>query len=274
MKQKHISRILLLALAVMVVGASATATADAIGDGYELGGFQVGYWVIGGAAVLGFLAITEVLDKKKVGTGAIALLIVGALLIIPISTPDAEEPAAGTIYTTPSPTATFDVTGTAITTGTDFITTSVYDEDTLTLTVPLTVQDASDGNLTGHKCGVNLSFDPITTNADTTDLFTIEVTTAYLTRYGGEYVIDEDGTGYLANVTTEDGTSRYDARVKLTGAAADYATLEYELVNATSGSWVSELDAIGDTVTWQITATSGSWSETYTVRLIVVSYTA
>lgn len=273
MKRKNISRILLLALAVTLIGASATATADAIGDGYELGGYQVGYWVIGGAVVVGVLAFFEVLDRKKVGTGAVVLLIIGAFLLVPISTPEEETPT-GTIYTTPTPTATFDVTGTPVITGTEFITTSVYDEDTRTMTVPLTVADASDGNLTGYKTGLNLSFDPITQNADTTDLFTIEVATQYLTRYGGEYVLDEDGTGYLANVTTEDGTSRYDGRVKLTGAAADYALIEYEFVNATSGSWVSELDAIGDTVTLQITATSGSWSETYTVRLIVVSYTA
>lgn len=265
--------VLLLALAALVIGAGATASAGAIGDGYELGGYQVGYWIIGGAVVAGLLAITDVLDKKKAGTGAIALLIIGVLLVVPIDTPgDTTTPQ--TIYTGPTPTATFDIIGTAVTTGTDYISTAVWDDNTKTLTVPLTVQDASDGILTGSRTGVNITFDPITTNAATTDLFTINVATQYTTRYGGEYIFEEDANGFLCNVTTEDGTFRYDARVKLTGEASDWARFDYEFVNATSGSWVSKLNAVGDSVAWQITASCGSWSDTFTVRAIVVSYTA
>ena len=258
----------ILALLMLVVGAAATASADALGDGYEMGGIQIGYWLIGIAIIIGILIFMNVLAKKKFTTPAIALIILGALLLIPFTAPTA------TIADTDTDCCPFTLTASALTSGTDYISTATWNSNTKTLTVPLTVADSSDGNLTGHITGLNITVNPTCSGSLSTQIEVFTFSSDYLMKYGGEYILDEDSTGYNAIWTTTSGTDYYDTTVKVTADDTGWANITYTFVNETSGSWVNELDQIGDTLTWYVLVSNGCQTERITIHAIVVDYTA
>lgn len=256
----------------MLVGMTVTASAGAIGDDYMVNGVNPGWFVILIAVVIGLLAMLKILDQKKVGTGAVVVLLVGIALLVPISGPATVTPPAST-----KECCEFDISATALTSAIeDYITTTTWDEDSQTLTIPLTVADSSDGNLTGDQAGINITIDPMCDYAETTDVGVYTIETDYDMKYGGEYILDEDSTGYLAEITTTEGIEYYDDSIKITAENSDWVQVDYTFVNATSGSWVSELSGIGDSKTWYITISNscGTYTETITVNAIVVSYTA
>jgi len=257
-------------LLVVLVGASVTASAEALGAGYQIMGIEAGWFLIGLAIAVGviiFFFLKKDLMKKAMVPLVACLLIGGALVFI-------EAPVANITGSGDCP--DFEVTGTAITSGTGYITSTVWDEDDMTLTVPLTVSDSSDGNLSAHKTGVNLTFDPIGGGWTADDIATINFASDYDFKYGGEYVLDEDSTGYSAIWTTTGGTEYNSDSIDIVASGTDWAQIDYTFVNGTAGSWVTELDAVGDSVTWYITLSNGcgTWTDTITVTAIVVSYTA
>lgn len=272
MKKPNVLIMMLVSSILTIVG-SITASAESVGAGYTIFGYSAGWVFIGIAVIVIALILLKVLSTeiaKKAWAVAVALLFVGLILVA------VQTPTATTTTTTEDSCPDFEITGTAVTSGTDYITTTVWDEDTLTLTVPLTVQDSSDGNLTCHKTGLNLTFDPVGSGYTADDITTVKFSSDYLMKYGGEYILDEDSTGYLAVWTTNDGTEYYDDQMDITADSSDWAQIDFTFVNATSGSWVTELDAIGDSKTWYISCSNdcGTWSETITVTAIVISYTA
>lgn len=276
MKNKKIFVEMLLAMIMLVMGAG-VASAGAIGEPYSVQGIQIGWWILGISVAVILIALAGVIDKKKFVTVGIAVFIIGGVLVVPIET--TTPPPADIIINYPdddNECCPFDVTGTAITSGTGYITSTVWDEDTMTLTIPVTVTDASNGNLSKYKAGVNFTFKPMCTGASALDLENIHFSTEYLMKYGGEYMLDEDSTGYIATWTTEDGTEYYDGSVSITAGSSEWARLSYTFVNATAGSWVSELDAIGDSKTWYASLSNdcGDWSTTITFVAIVIAYSA
>jgi hypothetical protein len=266
----------ILTLLMLVIGAGVTASAEALGEKYTISGIQIGWWIICVGAIIAIVALTDIIDKKKFTVLGLAILIIGAIFVIPIETTTEVPPPTGYIIDEEEDCCPFDITGSAVITGANYIASAVWDEETLTFTVPITVSDASDGNLTDHKTGLNLTFDPLCVGATADDIENVHFSTDYLMKYGGEYMLDEDSTGYSAIWTTSEGTEYYDDVMKITADTSGWAQIDYTFVNATSGSWVTELDAIGDSKTWYITASNdcGDWSETITVTLIVVAYTA
>lgn len=273
MNRKKTISIVLLTLVLLVIGAGVNASASALGDDYILSGFQVGYWLVGIAVLVGLLAWFGILNKKKVGTIAIAIFLIGILLLIPF---EVAEPATITPSATTPGCCPFKVTATAVTSGSDYITNATYSSATKTLTVPLTVSDSSDGNLTGHITGLNLTLQPLCPGASATDLAFVYLSTDYNMKHGGEYILDEDSDGYMAVWTTEDGTENYETALRIQASESDWARIDYTFVNETSGSWVSELSYVGENFQFYITISDscGQWSETITVQMIVVSYTA
>jgi len=275
--KNHKIGILLFVLTV-IVGLSATVSATAIGDGYSFGGFGLGWILIGLAIVVIVLGIKAVgIIKaplaKKLFAPMIMLLLVGLALQY-IEVPDAlpvDTTGAGTLAC-----PDFEITATATITGTNYITTTVWDEDDNTLTVPLTVSDSSDGNLTGHITGLNITFDPIGSGFTADDITTVYFSTDYLMKYGGEYVLDEDTSGYEAEWTTASGTVDYADSLDITADSTGWANINYIMNNGTAANWVDELSAIGDSVTWHINMWNAcnTWTDTITVTAIVVSYTA
>lgn len=259
---------------LLALVASITASAGAIGDDYSIGGFGAG-WVLVGIAIIGFVLIYFKVFKKELGRKILAPFVAILLIGLALQFVTIEEPATAEIA--PSDCPEFDISGNAIISGTYYITTAVFDNDTMTLTVPLTVQDSSDGNLTDHKTGVNLTVDPIAIAGGASDISAvIHFDSDYLMKYGGEYVLDESGDEYEA-VWTKPGmtTKRYAGTYDLTVAEEGWLQIDYTMNNATAGNWVSELSQIGDTVTWYITlSTTCGWRETITVNGIVISYTA
>jgi len=266
MKKRHILPI--LAFVMMLVATATTVSAEALGESWTIGGYNPGWILVGIAVVLGLVGMLGYGNIKKFGTIAVILLLIGGLFLIPFET--ADTPPAQVA----SDCCPFEVTGSAVTSGTSYISDTTWDEDTLTLTVPLTVSDSSDGNLSNHKTGLNLTVEPMCSSATADDIETICFDSDYLMKYGGEYLLDEDSTGYSAIWTTTEGTEYYDDCVKVTADSSDWAQIDYTFVNATSGSWVSELDQIGDSKTWYITVSNDCYTETITVQAIVVSYTA
>jgi len=261
-------KILLIFLMLMVTAGSAMA--GALGETYTVMGMNPG-WIL---VIVGLLAIGlgywDIIAKKKAMTFGIGIIVIGAIFLVPI-----------TAQVTPGPFTTgdcpmFEITASAITSGSDYITTTTWDEDSQTLTVPLTVADSSDGNLTGDQAGINITIDPIGAGYTTENMATVTISTDYLFKYGGEYVIDESGGDYSAEITTADGTEYYTDTMDIQLTDTAWAQVDYTFVNATSGSWVSELSQVGDSVTWYITIANscGSQTETITVNGIVVSYTA
>lgn len=275
MKKKNILAI----LAVFILSLSAvatTASAKSIGDDYSIAGIGLGWALVGIAIfgfVLGYMKILKSGTYKKLMPFLVAFLLLGIGLQF-VSVDETSTATTANIVSSDSECCPFEVTGSAITSGTNYITTTTWDEDTLTLTVPLTVSDSSDGNLTGHKTGLNLTVEPMCSSATADDIETICFASDYLMKYGGEYALDEDSTGYNAIWTTTEGTEYYDDCVKVTADSSDYAQIDYTMVNGTSGSWVSELSQIGDSLTWYVTVSNQCYTETITINAIVVSYTA
>ena len=259
----------MMATIITLVMSAVTVCADALGDSMTVGGYNLGWIFVGIAVVLALVGVLGYGNIKKFGTVAVVLILLGGLFLIPFET--AEEAPPATIV---DDCCEFEVTGSAITTGSNYISDATWNEDTLTLTVPLTVSDSSDGNLSAHKTGVNLTVEPLCDGATADDIEIICFTSDYLMKYGGEYILDEDSTGYSAIWTTAEGTEYYDDCVKVTADSSDYAQIDYTFVNGTAGSWVTELDQIGDSKTWYITVSNDCYTETVTVQAIVVSYTA
>jgi len=257
-----------MASMLMLVMTAISACAEALGDSMNIGGYNLGWILVGVAVVLALVGVLGYGNVKKFGTFAVVLLLLGGLLLIPFET--ATVPT-GQVVDDCCP---FEVTGSAVTSGSNYISDATWDEDTLTLTVPLTVNDSSDGNLTGHKTGLNLTVEPLCSGSTADDIEIICFSSDYLMKFGGEYILDEDSTGYSAIWTTTEGTEYYDDCVKVTADTSDWAQIDYTFVNATSGSWVTELDQIGDSKTWYITVGNDCHTETITVQAIVVSYTA
>jgi len=264
---KKLRKILMIGLMLIITAGSAMA--GAIGDTYTVMGMNPG-WIL---VIIGLLAIGlgywDFIAKKKAVTAGIGIIVFGAIFLVPVTATVAPP-------TTTTDCPGFEISATATTSGGDYITTTTWDETSQTLTVPLTVQDSSDGNLTGDQAGINITIDPIGAGYTTENMATVTVSTDYLFKYGGEYVIDETGGDYSATIETADGTEYYTDTIDIQLTTTAWCYVSYTFVNATSGSWVSELSQIGDSVTWYITLANscGSQTETITVNAIVVSYTA
>jgi len=268
--KKRTILLVLSAFLMLIVGAGMQVSAGAIGDDWTIGGYNPGLVLIGIGLLIVAMGYFGIWNLKKVAGFGIGAMLIGAIFLVPFTAQTVETD------TSDSDCPMFEISGSAITSGnTDDISSTTWDDDTLTLTIPLTVADSSDGNLTGYEAGVNLTIDPMGAGRTTEDMATVTVTTDYLMKYGGEYIIDETGGDYDATITTADGTEYYEDTIDIQLTETAWAEVEYDFVNGTSGSWVSELSQIGDSVTWYITVENscGTQTETITVNAIVVSYT-
>jgi len=276
MKKKILAILLLILLAV--IGASETVCAGAIGDGYNVGGIGVGWILVAIAIIGGLLIYFDVISKelgKKVGVLLVAFFLIGlALQFVQVETPTASV----------TPTATcpdFKITGTAVADGTVYYIGHIqddpqWDEDTNTYTIPLDVDSASNGRLNESITALNFTIDPIATTSMTADtMATCHFKSDYDLQYSGEDVFDKTGSYYDVNWTTSTGTESYEDTVDLQVSETTWALCTWEFNNNSASNWVSELDAIGDSITWYVTFYNDcGWSETITIQAIVVEYTA
>jgi len=267
MRKIEIGKIVLIAILLLLVGAGMNVSAEAIGDAIMIGGINLGWILIGLAIVIVLAAFLKIVDTKKFGSAAMVILLLGIILAIPYETAQTTQQIN---VNTDDICCQIDLTGSALNSGAHYFSDATWDDDTYTLTVPITVSDSSDGNLSAYKCGVHLTIEPICDNADNTKIVPVSLETDYLMKYGGEYVLDENSTNYDAKW----GAEYIDDVIQITAGSTESVDLEYWLVNGTSGSWVSELDQVGDTITWHATVATGCDTATITVQLIVVSYTA
>jgi hypothetical protein len=259
------------AILLSVIGMAMNVSAEPIGSDYTLMGFNLGWaLVIIGIAffVLVGLNFIKKGTAKKMGVIFVAMLLIGLALVFVEKAPE-----TSTAQQVTSDCCDFDFSASAIASGGDFITTTTWDEDTNTLTIPLTVADSSDGNLTGSAAGVNITLEAMGATNDMNCYFT--VSSDYTMKYGGEDVLDKTGNSYRAEITTDDGTEYYEDTFGIAAGSTDWVNVSWFFVNGTSGSWVSELSQVGDSLTWYIDIENecGS-SERITVTAIVVSYTA
>jgi len=262
-----------VAFVMSLVGMASSASAEALGEGYSLMGINLGWaLVLLGVAffILVGLNVVKKSTGKKWGTLFVAFLLVGLALVF------VEVPAeTQTADISDSNCCGIDYSASAIASGGDYITTTTWDEDSSTLTIPLTVSDSSDGNLTGDQAGINITIDPIASGMTTDDICMFTVSSDYTMQYGGEDVLDKSGSNYLAEITTSAGSEYYEDVVKLTADDTAWVNVSWTFVNGTSGSWVSELSQVGDSLTWYVNIeNSCGESERITVTAMVVSYTA
>jgi len=262
-----------VAFVMSLVGMASSASAEALGEGYSLMGINLGWaLVLLGVAffILVGLNVVKKSTGKKWGTLFVAFLLVGLALVF------VEVPAeTQTADISDSNCCGIDYSASAIASGGDFITSTTWDEDSETLTIPITVADASDGNLTGDMAGINITIDPLASGMTTENICEFTISSDYTMKYGGEDVLDKSGSNYLAEITTEDGTEYLSDVVKMTADETAWVNVSWTFVNATSGSWVSELDQVGDSLSWYITIENACGEqERITVTAIVVSYTA
>lgn len=262
---------LVLAVLLSIIGMAATVSAETLGEQWTIMGYNGGWGIL----ILGLLVglVAGMVKAAKAMKGPLfaiaAVLIVGGLVMATVTVP--EDTTADTTATTGN-CCDFDFTGSAITSGADYITTSTWDEVTNTLTVPLTVADSSDGNLTGDTTGVNITLEALGLTTDTNCVFT--VTSDYSMTYGGETVLDKTGSNYRAEITTSSGTDYITDTVQIAAGSDTWINCSWYFINGTSGGWVSELSQIGDSLTWYVTIeNSCGVKETITVNAIVVSYT-
>jgi len=263
----------IIALVMAMVGTLVTtASATTLGDGIAIGGYNVGWILVAIGIFVIVLTLLKLLEGKKFMTGAIVLILIGAILLVPYETQ--------TIVTTDDDDDCCDFEYTcAVVNGADATSKDiqgVWDEDSKTWTLPITVTDSQDGNLSNNFAALNITFDPIGSGKTSDDICTIHFETDYLMKYGGEYLLDEDSTNYIAIWNSALGSTNYiDDSIDITAGSTAWARLNYTFNNGTAGNWVTELDAIGDSKTWYITMTNdcGTWTDTITVKLIVVAYT-
>lgn len=265
--------VLVLAFVFSIVGMASSASAEALGEGYSLMGINLGWALVMLGVAFFILVGLNIIKKstgKKWGTLFVAFLLVGLALVF-VEVPAETE----TADITDSNCCGIDYSASAIASGGDFITTTTWDEDSETLTIPITVADSSDGNLTGDMAGINITLDPLSSGMTTDDICTFTISSDYTMKYGGEDVLDKSGSNYLAEVTDASGTEYLSNVVKMTADETAWVNVSWTFVNATSGSWVSELDQVGDSLSWYVDiSNSCGETERITVTAIVVSYTA
>ena len=269
MKQKLSSLMLVVSVLAMFVG---TVSAETLGEQWTVMGYNGGWMLLVLGIIVGLVATMVKMAKAMKGPllAIGAILIVGGLVMATVTVP--EDTTADTTSTTGN-CCDFDFTGSAIASGGDFITSTTWNENTNTLTIPLTVSDSSDGNLTGSAAGVNITLEALGLTTDTNCVFTI--TSDYTMKYGGETVIDKTGSDYRAEITTSSGTEYLTDKVQIAAGSDTWINCSWFFVNGTSGSWVSELSQIGDSLTWYVTIENACGEkETITINAIVVSYTA
>jgi len=254
---------------LVLLSFTATVTATTIGDGYTVGGYNAGWVLLIIGIVLALagwgMAALKTMKKPIVAFGIAFFFIGAAMLTISVPTPTTGQ-------TTGTACCDFGITGASIT-GTEYIATNTWDESTNTLTIPLTVADSSDGNLTGSRAGVNLTIEAF--GEENTELCKYTITSDYTMTYGGEYILDKTGSDYRAEITTTTGTEYNTDEFQVAAGSTAWANVSYIFVNGTSGSWVSELTQIGDSITWYITVQNACGeTERITITAMVVAYTA
>jgi hypothetical protein len=269
---KKIINIMILVSLLLIIAGATSVTAKSLGQswGWTIAGYDAGWIIIIIGIIIGILSLPQldILSTKIFGSLALAAIIFGGALVGIQVAP--EQPAAAI-----TDCCEIDFTAAAINSGGDYITDTTWDENTNTLTIPLTVADSSDGNLTGSAAGINITLDPIGQGKTTQDLCNIDVSSDYTFKYGGEDVLDKTGNSYRAEVTTSSGTEYYTDTVKVSADTTAWVNVSWFFINATSGSWVSELSQIGNSLTWYITLSNAcNEQKTITVIAMVISYTA
>jgi len=272
MKNKNIY-LGILAVLLLVVGASATVSAQALGDGYAMGGYQIGWWLIGIAVLIFVLTMgaVGVLNKKKWTTPAIALVIIGALLLIPFSGPTTTvDPATEAAAIAAARAATFDLTHTGGFNAT-------YNEDTNILTIPVDINASDEVSVVTQSINTSIEIIPPIGGA-TTDLATLYYETDYLMRFEGEYLLEESGDYYMAVFNNSAGAENKYYNGQLTMQMTDtgaWVNLTYTFDSGAS-TWAAEVasgDLYSTIAAWNIRFSNGrGWSETVTVQLVIANY--
>jgi len=265
--------VMMLSFVLMIVGAGAeVVNAATIGDGYQIAGYNAGWTILIIGIIVGGLGWgVKAFDKfatpmKVVG---VAMFFIGAAMLTvsaPASTTD--DDLTGTNC------CDFSFTGAAITSGANYISDATWNENTNTLTVPIDVNDSSGGNLNGgYETGVNITLEALGKTTDTNCVFT--VTSDYTMTYGGETVLDKSGSDYLAQIQTTSGVEYITDTIQVAAGSTAWINCSWQFVNGTSGSWVSELEQIGDSFSFFVTIENACGEkETITVTVIVIDYDA
>lgn len=277
MKRKNI--LILLFIWIALLASAITVSATTFGDQTAIGGFNSGYVILAFGLLIAVVgAIAKV--AGVLGSKGVKIFIIVVLTFVVIGVPIAFVPITPTTTDITGDCPAFTVTGKAVTSGTDYITTVNWDEDEDLFTIPITVADSSDGNLSGHKTAINFTLDPTSTSDYlSTTMATIYMKCDYKVQYGGEDIFSKTGNYYDVNWTTPSGTESYDTLEDMQISDESWALLSFEFNNGTAGNWVTELGAVGQSITWYITFWTPCGSQidsrpTITVTATVVSYTA
>jgi hypothetical protein len=272
---KNIKKSIILATIMLLFGAGTIqlVCAKALGEGWTLGEYPLGWILIIVAIIGGFIVLLAKASKvlKWKGAGALTVPVV-IILLLGVAMVFVEVEPVTAVSKCPE----FEITASAVTTGTYYISTVNWDEDENLFTIPLTVSDSSDGNLTDHITALNFTIDPIAGGRTADTMATIHMDSDYTIQYGGEDIFDKTGDYYDVNWTSPTGTESYKDTQDMQVSETSWALCTWEFNNGTAGNWVTELSAIGNSITWHVNFWNddNTWTETIMITATVVSYTA
>jgi|GEM_PF-6318436 len=278
MKKKNFVGMLVMACLLLIGAGVTTVSAEALGEGWTiLGGVSasialliIGFVIIGADAT----KFVPASYKKIVFAIGVAFLFIGGIFFF-VHTPTSTT--ADITGATDCPEISLTAT---IVTGTDASDNNndcVYDNDTFDLTIPLTVSDSSDGNLTDKVVSLNFTIDPTSPGGyDAAKMWPVYYKCDdYDLKYNGEKVFSESSGKYDVKWTDPTGTFRYEHSQDIRLDEEGWAVIEFTFANNTAGNWVTELSQIGESLSWTMEFWNGcGWRQTIDVTAMVVSYTA
>lgn len=237
--------------------------------------------MIGWILVILGLAALIVYAKTKVSVGhpAVVPVVAVALIVAPfamgwVAVPSQEPAPTGTTIDYGSTICpSFDVTAAAGGLNAN----ANYNDDTRTFNIPVTINSTTNV-LSATTAALNFSYEPVPTTGSTTDdLAVIYFESDYRMQFEGENILSTTNNIFDAEWTDESGSTDYKGSDSMQMTGNGWANITWTLDSGNS-TWAEEAgtDDVYDTVaTWNVRLYNGcSWSETYTVNLIVTSVTA
>jgi hypothetical protein len=276
---------LLTTMFVLLIGAGADVVcAKALGDDFSVMGYNLGWILLGIGVFVGLLFI--ILKSAKLVTGkatkAFVLPVIIILLLgIALVGVQYEPAATGQVVGTECP--VFKITATPVITGNNYIggtsgnADPQWDKDNLVYTVPIKIDSAANGRLNESIIALNFTLDPLSTSDMTADtMATIHMKSDYDTVYNDKDVFSKFNNYYCVNWTSDAGTVSYEDSQDMQVSNTGWALCTWQLNNNSATNWVNQLSAVGNCLSFYVTFWNDCYSrsETITVTLIVVGYTA
>jgi len=268
----------MLSVFALLQAVVSTVAAKAVGDGYQIMGYNAGWIFLGIGVVLVVLFATKILSiPKSIGVkvvaGMIAIpLVLGSVMVF------VETPSAPAATVTGLADMEFEISASAVTTDGTYYPDTTFDDGTNIFTVPYRYNETSD-TLTEHTDNSTYGDDPrlsftikpeLQDDSDDDDLAVIyfEVTnpTAYTGSDADNYVLVKTDDIHQARWTDDDG-----GVTNITGWSSggveetQTVTLDLELYE-TGLAQATVLESTS--LTLKFSNKAGTWTESFTVQFI------